>query len=167
MITRRAMIDLTHMFQKPIGLAVGDFAAMVGDPSRHQIGRVVAIDAIIRKVWVSWTADELILQHDVADLVKVEGKCAAEGRRTRDSEAKPSKELKCNRCGKTIPPVKGYENSAWRHCPCGGVATKKASEETHDDKCLCHDCLAKKNSPLLMASSRRFQATLSKVDELE
>jgi ferritin len=36
--------------------------------------------------------------------------------------------LKCNRCGKTLPPVKGYESSKWRHCPCGGVATRKASE---------------------------------------
>jgi hypothetical protein len=39
-------------------------------------------------------------------------------------------ELICNRCGKSLPPVKGYENSMWRHCPCGGVATRKASDES-------------------------------------
>lgn len=35
------------------------------------------------------------------------------------------KVLKCNRCGKVLSPIKGYEKSVWRHCPCGGVATLK------------------------------------------
>jgi hypothetical protein len=31
--------------------------------------------------------------------------------------------LKCNKCGKILEAIPGYESAGWRHCPCGGVAT--------------------------------------------
>ena len=83
MVTRRAMIDLTNMFQKPIGISIGDYVAMVGNPGHHQVGKVVSIDPVIRKVWVAWTAEENIVQHDIADVVKVINTVASVGRRMR------------------------------------------------------------------------------------
>lgn len=30
----------------------------------------------------------------------------------------------CQRCGKALPAIPGYERSTWRHCPCGGIAVR-------------------------------------------
>lgn len=37
--------------------------------------------------------------------------------------------LYCQRCKEIIPSLPGYKNALWRHCPCGGVATRQASEK--------------------------------------
>jgi ferritin len=55
--------------------------------------------------------------------------------------------LTCNRCGKALSPIKGYENSKWRHCPCGGVATlkpvvKRAFDDDDDEEVTCPWCHA-------------------------
>ena len=64
---------------------------------------------------------------EIAEIIMAKFKKASDGCEERTAA---ETKLVCNRCGKTLPPIKGYEKASWRHCPCGGVATVKKASST-------------------------------------
>lgn len=108
---------------------------------RNIMGVVREVNRKTNKVLVAWNGgavsqhdpDEIMLMPYVDEAVRSRFQVAmTAGMKTRRAK-KEEAVLKCKRCGKTLPPVKGYESAGWRHCPCGGVAVR-ASLNQQDRK---------------------------------